>query len=233
MYMRLCACRDFEVSHVWHRAIFMTAFLLGCFTAYGNVVSLLFDKDHHFAYTWYANVAAFGVTLIGIVISLFWIMMAKGSKAWYEVYENAIATFVAKYPAGVDPNAGELSKCKWDKSNTKIGTRSPCCLCRLVRFWKVNCPLSPSGGAYSVSRINVGIGQLALLIWLILAFAHICIAVKYSPSLQSSTLDQLSCLKNLLIQPWIMIVVLLGVVVVLQILICWWFRSKCLGDSKK
>ena len=40
-----------------------------------------------------ANGVAFCVTVIGVVVSVLWIMMAKGSKMWYERWENAIDAF--------------------------------------------------------------------------------------------------------------------------------------------
>ena len=178
VYMRICECRDFEISHVWQRAIFMTAFLLGCFTAYGVVASYLFDDEHQFLYSWFANAAAFFVTLVGIVVSLFWIMMAKGSKAWYELYENAICAFVTLHSAnGCDANVDLMAQHNWRKlvveahridSKIKDGPRS---------FSILSC----LGGAYSVSKINIGIGILSFCVWIIISLVHILIAAKEMP----------------------------------------------------
>ncbi|WP_300232445.1 hypothetical protein [uncultured Alistipes sp.] len=32
----LWRCRDFELSHLWQRSIFLSAFLILCFTGYGG-----------------------------------------------------------------------------------------------------------------------------------------------------------------------------------------------------
>lgn len=91
----LWRCRDFELSHLWQRSIFLTTILLLCFTGYGVVTMKLFDNIEYVvgssAYT--LNNIALVLCLVNIVFSCFWIMMAKGSKAWYERYERAIDAF--------------------------------------------------------------------------------------------------------------------------------------------
>lgn len=41
---QLWNCRDFELSHLWQRSIFLTTLLVLCLTAYGVVVMELVDK---------------------------------------------------------------------------------------------------------------------------------------------------------------------------------------------
>ena len=86
-------CRDFELSHLWQRSIFLSAFLILCFTGYGSLLITMLEKASLFAY---ANLLAFSIGVIGIIFSCLWIMMGKGSKAWYERYENAICAFERK-----------------------------------------------------------------------------------------------------------------------------------------
>lgn len=38
IYQSLWRCRDFELSHLWQRSIFLTAFLVMCFTGYTALV---------------------------------------------------------------------------------------------------------------------------------------------------------------------------------------------------
>ena len=40
----LWRCRDFELSHLWQRSIFLSAFLILCFTVYGGGYSCLCMK---------------------------------------------------------------------------------------------------------------------------------------------------------------------------------------------
>ena len=57
---------------------------------YGSLLITMLEKASLFAY---ANLLAFSIGVIGIIFSCLWIMMGKGSKAWYERYENAICAF--------------------------------------------------------------------------------------------------------------------------------------------
>ena len=36
IHEKLWRCRDFELSHLWQRSIFLSAFLILCFTGYGG-----------------------------------------------------------------------------------------------------------------------------------------------------------------------------------------------------
>lgn len=82
-------CRDLEITYLWQRSIFLTAFLVLCFTGYGTVVNTFADSCLTINVILLHEIAM-GISIIGITFSLIWIMMVKGSKAWYEVYEDAI-----------------------------------------------------------------------------------------------------------------------------------------------
>ena len=85
-------CRDFEITNLWQRSVFLFGFILACFTGYGAIlVSLLTTGEQKVAYPYFANFIECMISLVGIVFSVIWIMMSKGSKAWYEIYEKAIA----------------------------------------------------------------------------------------------------------------------------------------------
>ncbi len=74
-------CRDFEITNLWQRSVFLFAFLLLCFTGYGCwFLNMMKDSDSFVL----KNLVALFIALIGIILSLIWIMMAKGSKAWYD-----------------------------------------------------------------------------------------------------------------------------------------------------
>lgn len=38
----------------------------------------------------YLNIIGFMIALIGVMLSILWVIMGKGSKAWYERYEAAL-----------------------------------------------------------------------------------------------------------------------------------------------
>lgn len=169
LYLQICRNRDFEISLVWQRAIFLTAFLLGCFTAYGSLASLLLKGGTALPFE-VVNAICFLVTLVGIVVSMVWIMMAKGSKAWYEVYEKATEAFVAMHQTALcNARDMQVAQSKWkDLIGNVAGVQMPD---------RSKCLISTKGGAYSVSRINVFIGQFAFVIWLLLSIGHICVAM--------------------------------------------------------
>lgn len=226
MYRRICESRDFEISLVWQRAIFLTAFLLGCFAAYGATIAFFMDEYHMFVYKWYVNSVAFGVTLIGIIVSLLWIMMAKGSKAWYELYESVITAFVVGYPSGCDPAATLLAQHKWreviDQANKKNSG--------IEENKRSSCIFSLKGGAFSVSKINIGIGIVAFVIWLVLAITHLIIATVNSSFFKEyPCLESLLNLKDLACNPLVMIILLFIISVGFTAIFTFLFKSSYLS----
>jgi len=157
----LWRCRDFELSHLWQRSIFLSAFLILCFTGYGGLLMLMFEKSNLFEYV---NLLAFAIGILGVVFSCLWIMMGKGSKAWYERYEKAIYAFErqSKYAT---PAANHIGGFKYQNIR---GYEKP-----TIK----KCLFSGDGGAYSPSRINIAIGQITLLIWTTIILLHAAIAI--------------------------------------------------------
>lgn len=196
LHLKICKNRDFEVSFVWQRAIFLTAFLLGCFTVYGSVTSMLLKESPNFGEM---NAICFFTTIIGILVSMVWIMMAKGSKAWYEIYEKAAEAFVAIHQtslcSAIDAPAAQnkwrevISEAAGVDSSIKEPDESK---------WL----FSVKGGAYSVSRINIFIGQASFVIWLLLSLGHIGIAF-----------GKKSLIVSILGNRWCMVAILVGIVV--------------------
>lgn len=167
IYDGLWKCRDFELAHCWQRSIFLTAFLMACYAGYGGfVLTCATAETIHLPFI-VANGIALAISTIGLALSLMWIMMAKGSKAWYEHYESAINAFVARYEDNENvfqedvstvagfriANAAEFKKC--DVSSWLWNTR---------------------GGSYSVSKINVAIGHLSAVVWAVLICIHVGIS---------------------------------------------------------
>ena len=93
IYTSLWRCRDFELSHLWQRSIFLTAFLVMCFTGYGSLLLKICEyvtDDNKYIPFCILSIACLCVAFLGIILSALWIMMGKGSKAWYEKYEIAL-----------------------------------------------------------------------------------------------------------------------------------------------
>lgn len=157
VYNRLCHCRDMEIELVWKRAVFMTVFLITCFAGYGGLIVAGLSRSYSDRAFFFVTVAACFLATIGFAVSVLWIMMCKGSKAWYEHYEDAIKalaqeTFEGKY--------GDLFSHDWKNLTKGIRTEISNNLC------------STKGGAYSVSRLAIVIGQLAAIIWAVIFIGH-------------------------------------------------------------
>ena len=154
IYESLWRCRDFELSHLWQRSVFLTAFLLLAYTGYGVLMLHIMTAELGMLQLRVLLCVGLFILLVGMLLSLLWIMMAKGSKAWYEVYEHAI------YEIEHNPDyASEIVVDKMPEDGVihgeVIGDGKP-----NDSLWSVN------AGAYSPSKINIVIGQLSYAIFL-------------------------------------------------------------------
>ncbi|WP_018464565.1 RipA family octameric membrane protein [Segatella paludivivens] len=142
--------RSFEISNLWQRSIFLSAMIVLLFTGYGYMISEIIRPQ---AQLLLINEICSGISIIGLVFSIIWVMMAKGSKAWFEVYERRIC---------------EIEKEKELKICQKYAMQTAEC-----KPWSLNSNLlNGSAGAYSVSKLNIFIGQILVLIWLIVIIIH-------------------------------------------------------------
>ena len=153
-------CRDFEITNLWQRSVFLFGFILACFTGYGAIlISLLTTGDQKVAYPYLANFIECFISCIGIVFSVIWIMMAKGSKAWYEIYENVIT---------------DIEHIKKDK-NMSLGIPNEYQMgnyCKQHRDYIDDRLFSTKGGRFSPSKLNIFIGQTLLVIWVVCLLGH-------------------------------------------------------------
>lgn len=88
-----------------------------------------------------------GVSLLGIITSILWIYMMKGSKAWYEVYEKSIYA--------IEREIFEIENGKYVMGKFAKKMRGDFGL----DFW------SNKPGAFSPSKINILIGWVLLFAW--------------------------------------------------------------------
>ena len=125
--------RDFEISNLWQRSIFLSALLVLFFPAYGVLVlKLLESTGKHIIY----HEICCALALCAIIFSIIWIMMAKGSKAWFEVYEQKICKIEDEEDLGIK---GEYSMLNMGKVPWSLDSRL----------------LSGKAGCYSVSKLNI------------------------------------------------------------------------------
>ena len=193
LYKELFHCRDFELQHLWQRSVFLAGFMIALFTLYGSFVGdnlnskLNFDvnkieqSDKNIVITYSANINdnlsnqttihyfAFFIGCVGIIISQLFIMMIKGSKRWYEQFEQSIYWF---YYSDTDLFSDELNKnledYLGDKKYPHFGDL------KNIKKDKINQSLfNTNAGYYSVSRINIVLGQLLCLIWIGITGFHL------------------------------------------------------------
>lgn len=157
---RLYRCRDLEISNLWQRSIFLSVFIVLCFTGYGYLLLQIICSTTKQCCTdenqiYYLNIAVIVLGCVSCIFSILWICMAKSSKAWYEVYETAISNFESNYSDILkipkDNIMGEMGL-YWDKMSS--------------------CLYSAKAGAYSPSKINIAIGQVCFSIWLFVIAIH-------------------------------------------------------------
>lgn len=90
LYKRYNDERDYHLKRFWENSIFIWTFLMVCFTAYGLLMNKFLDKNLHDDVSSIFPFLNSFICVIGFILSFFWYKMAKASKAWYEVFENAI-----------------------------------------------------------------------------------------------------------------------------------------------
>lgn len=163
--------RDFEISNLWQRSVFLSAILVLLFTGYG--CTIVKEADACPCKMFYYNLLSLAISLVGLCFSCLWIMMAKGSKMWYEVYEQRIYEIERELELNIPEQwRMETPKKIKDMSNWLFSTKA---------------------GKYSVSRINIIIGQAMFVIWSFAILVHL-VLLCYCMSKPSQQLFIMSCI---------------------------------------
>lgn len=169
VYKRLWANRDFELTTFWQRSIFLGTFLSLSYTGYGALGLKLLETKGGEAIWQAGNLFAIVIACFGIIVSTLWILMAKGSKMWYEWQETAISAFVHD----IEPDVFENEKVR-DAAAFKIGWTDA-----FDNRWrevkKDNFLFSPNGGPFSVSKVTICIGQFSLMGWILVGTFHLMV----------------------------------------------------------
>lgn len=120
--------------------------------------------------------------VLGLIFSYLWIAMMKGSKAWYELYEDSIAKV-----SGYDDFTGLFDNRFWnDSSFRKVFGEDSCP--QQYRFGCMdyketkgdNCIFSTKRGLFSPSKINSMIGIISFCTFTLLCGWHILCCLWYS-----------------------------------------------------
>lgn len=171
VYNRFWECWKIELSNFWQRAIFLGAFLTLSYAGYGALCLHGFDIKNEFQWNTF-HLLACGITCFGMLLSALWVLMAKGSKAWYEYYEAAILAMRQILPEDCFEHPNGASCRLRQIAMFGIGARE-----EFRSKWKEkdrdNGYFSPLPGCFSVSKVTICLGQLSLIGWFLLAGIHL------------------------------------------------------------
>jgi hypothetical protein len=134
--------RKFEIDLYWKRAAYFWAFSAAAFAGY-----FALQKEHDA----YATDGLFLVSILGLIFSLAWYFVNRGSTSWQRNWEKHVDLLE-------DAVTGPLYKMTMDRHS--------------YRFWKLN-----SGYPFSPSKINGILGVFVIAIWIVLgvrAFLLLC-----------------------------------------------------------
>ncbi|WP_423862082.1 hypothetical protein [Alloprevotella tannerae] len=199
--------RDFEISNLWQRSIFLSALLVLFFSGYGFLVSKLFEKEIEKPLIIHEICCV--IALLAIVFSTIWIMMAKGSKAWYEVYERRIGDIEKEENLNIPSYYRMGADCTPWSLDSNLFTTKP--------------------GRYSVSRLNILIGIILMITWTMILIAHYIGAI----CLFSSPNSNANCVIHTII---LVILVVLFLFILITATLNVWAKSETLSspeESKK
>jgi len=182
IYDYLWRGRDFELKHLWQRSVFLAAFLLGIASAYAIYIKDVFiphlspsETCAGFQLIFSIGIVPFLICILGITFSVLWIMMGKGSKAWYELYESNLAKMSDNPRFWKDEAEGES---ELDKifCNKRTGRYTEYLFGHLQN--RHSDPIdkklfSTAAGSFSVSKVNIMIGIISLKFFIVALFFHI------------------------------------------------------------
>ncbi len=162
-------CRDLELTTFWQRAILFGSFMVLAYTGYGVLLSMVMEmKEPISVVRWnFVNLVAVGISCFGIITSLLWILLAKGSKAWINRNESAISAFEKQelLKAFESTDVQNVAGFQLTAANNKYYEKN---------FGKNDDGiLSAKAGAYSVSRVIACLGQVSFIGWGLIAIAHL------------------------------------------------------------
>jgi len=182
IYDYLWRGRDFELKHLWQRSVFLAVFLLGIASAYALYIKDIFiprlspgETCAGFQLIFSIGIVPFLICLLGIIFSVLWIMMGKGSKAWYELYESNLAK-MSDNPRFWKDKAKVESELDKIFCNKRTGRYTEYVFGHLQNRHSDPTDkklLSTDAGSFSVSKVNIMIGIISLKFFILALFFHI------------------------------------------------------------
>jgi len=153
--------RKFELEHFWQRSIFLASIFVVLIAGYGKIIFSLYFPESSVAENedvlLIQHSIAWGITLLNLIFSMLWIMMAKGSKFWYERYEHSINSLLEK--SSIFDNINKDLPCHGDLEYPPDDRYS-------------DSLFSTHAGGFSVSKVNITIGIIGIFVFLLLNGLH-------------------------------------------------------------
>ncbi len=152
--------RDLEIQMLWTRLTLLGAFMALTYTGYGVLIIKVMDGVKHWEVF---NLLAIAAGCFGVIFSVLWITMAKGSKGWFERYEAMIERFHREHRNRFKAKGGKSLLPYLD------------CGCSNLKFFLE--PIDSSlftqcAGRFSVSKIPIVMGQVSLGGWGLVIAGH-------------------------------------------------------------
>lgn len=181
LYEKLWAARDFEISHLWQRSVFLATFITISFTLYFTAFKEFTTTESDFCIYLYKHffeedssffhyICLELICLVGFTLAILWICMARGSKYMYERIENGINRANENADKFFDTEtrdhiADEWYEVLWNQGYYTYLPRHGAQPMSDVdfRFFSTN------GAKFSSSKINIMIGYILFISWLILS----------------------------------------------------------------
>lgn len=189
LYKLMWECRNLEIDNLWKRSAFLATLIVIFWTGLGYIFFKYIDLSVNETRSFRLDSCVGNCFLLGIqfyavlasFISMLWICMTKGSKAWVEFFEGHIDAI--KNENNRELYFSEELKEKLDKSKyIPYNGSNPE---DFDRDWSNNI-LIPNGGAFSPSRVNIIIGIISFLLFSVMeVFIFIVVlmnrACRYTP----------------------------------------------------
>lgn len=141
--------RDLEIQNLWQRASIFAGLIGLFFAGYGYIlIGFLLEGEGEIKEVELAHVLCCGIAILAIIFSVIWIAMAKGAKAWFEVQERKICEIEEEEELAI-PRRFRMGALSYPGIDSEPN----------------DCLLSGEGGRYSVSKLNILLGQVLFICW--------------------------------------------------------------------
>lgn len=200
-YQQLYKERDVQMSKFWDNSKYIWGFLVVIFGAYGATLFKYFEGFKNCVcssgkelLTNNLTILLCGLCIIGALVSYLWVLLARGTKAWYEAFEIAIwelddcsiisdADFFKdeKNIMGQYKRSEKFYCIKTEKeaNNTSNNNdnKSPN---SLKKWFKCRNLVGLNSAPFSQSKVNILLGWLTSIIWMLLLFWQLYLYNKFS-----------------------------------------------------